>query len=150
MKILKLLISLSLIFISGITFSQDLIKLKNGKTIKARLVEVLEEDIKYKKYSKFDERFHTITKESVFSINYENGNHLIFEEPEEIEQPIPRYSKDIEQLSMTSLGFFHVYREGEKTISKSAFYQRLNSLPEASKENVKGSCMHFYILHFAV
>lgn len=73
MKILKLLPTILCCFISLSALADDIIVLRNGDVINAKVVEVMPDVIKYKKASNPDGPTYTIEIEKVLSIKYENG-----------------------------------------------------------------------------
>lgn len=79
----------------NIVSAQDIITLKNGDEIKAKVNEI---DLKVIKYTKFDNQngpIYSIDKEKVFMIKYQNGSKDVFNEISEsktniIERDIPK------------------------------------------------------------
>ena len=74
----KLLLLLSLIAITSIAFSQDNILLKNGEEINAKISEVGESNIKYRKFNNQDGPIYTMSKDEIFYIKYSNGEKDMF------------------------------------------------------------------------
>ena len=74
----KLLLLLPLIAITSIAFSQDNIVLKNGDEIVAKIFEVGESNIKYKKFNNQDGPIYTKSKDEIFYIKYSNGDKEMF------------------------------------------------------------------------
>ena len=68
----QLLVLLFLLCSVGIP-AQDIIVMKDGSTIASKVIEVGQNEIKYKKYNNQDGPLYTISKTSVQSINYQNG-----------------------------------------------------------------------------
>lgn len=60
------------------TYAQDIIFLKNGEEIKAKVKEVKNQDITYLKFENQDGPTYTILKSTVLMIKYENGQKDIF------------------------------------------------------------------------
>lgn len=75
-KVLCILIVFQLLTLS--VKSQDVVVLKDGTSIIAKVTEINKEDVKYKKYSNLNGPTYTISKFDVFSINYENGEKEVF------------------------------------------------------------------------
>ena len=67
--------------------SQDLIILKNGDEIQSKVVEILPDLIKYKKWDNQDGPIYTSNKVDVFMIKYQNGTKDVFKENLEKENP---------------------------------------------------------------
>lgn len=94
MKSLLLLITLAFI---GSCFSQDIIILKNGEEIEAKVTEILTNDIKYKRASNPTGPTYTIPVSKVFMIRYESGDKDIFDKSESK----PTYKNNTGQLKGT-------------------------------------------------
>jgi hypothetical protein len=77
-KIILLLIAFSISSIKG----QDLITKKDGSVIKAKITEVNEDNIKYKKADNPDGPSYNISKENIFSVTYANGDTEKFDTKE--------------------------------------------------------------------
>lgn len=77
-RILFIILTLSL-FTSTI-FSQDIITKKTGEDISAKVSEVTQTEIKYKKFDNLDGPIFSILKSEVLMIRYENGTKDIFNE----------------------------------------------------------------------
>tara|TARA_B110000858_G_scaffold191699_1_gene241325 strand:- start:710 stop:1411 length:702 start_codon:yes stop_codon:yes gene_type:complete len=74
----KLLLLLILSAITSIAFSQDNIVLKNGDEINAKISEVGESNIKYRKFNNQDGPIYTKSKDEIFYIKYSNGEKEMF------------------------------------------------------------------------
>ena len=74
----KLLLLLTLSAITSIAFSQDNIVLKNGDEINAKISEVGESNIKYRKFNNQDGPIYTKSKDEIFYIKYSNGEKEMF------------------------------------------------------------------------
>jgi TM2 domain-containing membrane protein YozV len=59
----------------------DLITLKTGEELSVKIIEINQNEIKYKKCNNLDGPMFTIQKQSVFSIKYSNGDKEIIKEP---------------------------------------------------------------------
>jgi hypothetical protein len=60
--------------------AQDIITLKNGDEIKAKVQEVGSADVKYKKFENLTGPTYTLLKTEIFMIKYENGEKDIFKD----------------------------------------------------------------------
>lgn len=75
--------NLLFIFVSllGITsYAQDIITTKKGEDIKAKVLEINIQDVKYKKVENPDSPIYTLLKSDILMIRYENGSKDIFNE----------------------------------------------------------------------
>jgi len=63
---------------AGNVLSQDILVLKNGDEVKAKIVEIGTEEIKYKKFSMLDGPDFVCSKGDVFMIKFENGTKEVF------------------------------------------------------------------------
>ena len=68
-------------------YSQDIITLKNGEEIKAKVEEISSMEIRYKRFENLQGPTIVITKADVFFINYENGTREIITPLDEILEP---------------------------------------------------------------
>ncbi len=60
--------------------AQDLITMKNGDDVEAKIIEVSPKEVKYKKFSNLDGPTFTVNKSDILIIRYENGEKDIFDE----------------------------------------------------------------------
>ena|SRR5258706_131157 len=72
----------SLAFIFGVImcFSQDIITMKTGEDILAKISEIGPTEIKYKKFDNLDGPLYTLLKSEILMIRYENGTNNVFKE----------------------------------------------------------------------
>ncbi len=66
------------IFTAGFAYAQDLIILRNGDEIKAKVTEILSATVKYKRYSNQTGPTYSIDKSKIFMIRYESGDKDVF------------------------------------------------------------------------
>ena len=71
-------ILLFLLLISSTLSAQDIITLKNGEEIKAKVTAVNPNDIQYRKFNDNDGPLYTKYKSEVFMIKYANGSKDVF------------------------------------------------------------------------
>ncbi|MEP5612170.1 MAG: hypothetical protein ABJP45_07965 [Cyclobacteriaceae bacterium] len=83
---MKAIVFLTLVFFGHILSAQDVIVMKNGDELNARVEEVGTSAIKYKKFENLDGPTYSVNKNSVFMIRYENGSKDVFNEAT---QPTP-------------------------------------------------------------
>jgi len=76
-KILTLFLLLS----TYLSFSQDIITMKSGEDIEAKVLEITVTEVKYKKFDFQDGPTYTILKSNTLMIRYKNGSKDIFPEP---------------------------------------------------------------------
>ena len=72
MKTIKITIGIILFVITAV--AQDIIYLKDGKTIKVKIVEINTREIKYKQIQNEDGPIYLIYKNEVSKIKYQNGS----------------------------------------------------------------------------
>lgn len=75
---------LAVIAFSITGFSQDIITKKSGEDIQAKISEVNQTEIKYKKFDNLDGPTFTLLKSDVLMMRYENGTKDIFNQSEEV------------------------------------------------------------------
>ena len=68
-----------LLFIINQAYSQDLITTTSNKEIKAKVVEVTSESVKYKKFDNPDGPTYTVNLSEIKKIKYTNGDEDVFE-----------------------------------------------------------------------
>lgn len=80
----------------GVLRSQDVIYLNDGANIKAKIVELTTESVKYKKSDQLDGPLRNISLSDVFMIIYEDGTREVFKKdnqqnllPQRVSEPIP-------------------------------------------------------------
>jgi len=82
------------VFFTSLAFSQDAIITKEGKKIESKVLEINENDIKYKNFDNPDGPIYTMKKSDIVSILYENGSVDVFTmdvktEPAPVQQVVP-------------------------------------------------------------
>lgn len=109
--------SITLLFLFIYTFSnaQDIIFLKNGEEIKAKVKEVTQTEIKYLKFENQESPIYSLSKAQVLMVKYENGSKDIFEKADSFieSNPIP-VSKSTESTNTAEMY--------EKGIQDATFY----------------------------
>lgn len=63
---------------SGIIHAQDRITTKDGIDIQAKILEITDSEVKYKKFSNLEGPTYTINKENILIVRYANGENEIF------------------------------------------------------------------------
>jgi hypothetical protein len=66
---------------SSALFAQDIIILKNGEEVNAKVLEIGTDNVTYKKYGNPNSPTYTIMKPDIFMIKYENGDKDVFTSP---------------------------------------------------------------------
>ena len=73
-----ILSTLLTIFTFSICFSQDVITIKTGEDISAKILEIGQTEIKYKKFDNQTGPIYSILKSDVIIVRYENGTKDLF------------------------------------------------------------------------
>lgn len=133
-KIFKIIIVLAFLTTNSL-FSQDIIELKNGDDIKAKVIEISNTEIKYKKFSNIEGPIYTISKSKIVMIKYKNGEKEI----------ITKTLINDKKLSI-SAGYY----EGNNKISKREFKKILSTNQKAYNEYKSGSLVKILGLVIAV
>ncbi|MEP1094242.1 MAG: hypothetical protein ABJG78_03995 [Cyclobacteriaceae bacterium] len=108
---MKAIVFLTLVFFGHLLSAQDVIVMKNGDELKARVEEVGSSVIKYKKFENLEGPTYSVDKGNVFMIRYENGSKDVFTQttqPEPTSTPVSNSSEsDFPQSSfnVNPLGF---------------------------------------------
>jgi hypothetical protein len=71
---MKLLLTLSVLIFANIAFSQDIILLKDGTNIQSKIIEVSENEVKYRRQNNVDGPTFVISKLKVLQLKYKNGD----------------------------------------------------------------------------
>lgn len=79
-KSFKSLMALAMCFSVAYVNAQDVITKKNGDEIQAKITEVGQNEIKYKRFDNLDGPVYTIGKSDVFMVKYQNGTKDVFKE----------------------------------------------------------------------
>ena len=79
-------IILSFLALAGAIKAQDVITLKNGDDINAKVLEIGDNEIKYKKFANLNGPTYAIKKSEIFMIKYENGTKDVFTD---LSKPVP-------------------------------------------------------------
>lgn len=75
----KILLFANFIFFSFLSLSQDLITLKNGEDIKAKILKIGLNEVEYKRFDNLDGPLIVVAKSDILIIRYENGEKEIFQ-----------------------------------------------------------------------
>ena len=86
---------LAFIAINFTVFSQDVITLKAGEDIQAKILELSTTEIKFKKFDNQTGPTFTILKSTVLMVRYENGTKDIFNQTEELKTPSKTPNEDM-------------------------------------------------------
>lgn len=78
-KIAIILLITGFSFIAQLSFSQDIILLKNGSELKAKVLEINPLQIKYKMFSNINGPTYVVNKSDVVRITYEDGTADVFQ-----------------------------------------------------------------------
>jgi small-conductance mechanosensitive channel len=106
MKVAVKTLSILAIFMAGLfhTYAQDVITLKNGAEIKAKVEEISSSEIKYKQFENLDGPTVVVAKSELFFINYENGTREVMTSEEE-------KSSTPQAVSDGRYAVLHIYRK---------------------------------------
>ena len=103
----KLLMAVSILFCGLTATAQDVIVLKDGDLKQVKVIEVGENDVKYKKWENIEGPTYTISISNILAINYQNGTKDSFadykEKKSDIAQSIDTASNNVSQ-SITNTG----------------------------------------------
>jgi len=99
------LLIICLILVSANIFAQDFIILKNGEEIEAKVLEINDTKIDYKKYSNINGPTYHINKSEIFMIKYESGDKDIFNKTAPTRKTVsPVYDKPTEFVYNPNIG----------------------------------------------
>lgn len=95
------------------SFSQDIITNKNGEDIKAKVIEVNQTEIKYKKHGSQSGPTYTLDKREILMVRYEDGTKDIFNE--QTEKSKTSNSKKIENMFDKGIEDANLYYKGKNS-----------------------------------
>jgi len=127
-KINKIIFITIIVLTSTLCYSQDIIELKSGSKIKAKVTEISTKQMKYKKFNNINGPTYTINLDKVIMVTYENGERELFSNKE----------SNSKKLGI-SKGFYSGFYLGNEKISKKKFKNILNSNTKAYEEYKSGS-----------
>ncbi len=84
---MKKLLFIILLFCGGQLYSQDLIILKSGAEIEAKVLEINSKNIDYKKFSNINGPTYHLDKSEIFMIKYQSGDKDIFSNIVSVDKP---------------------------------------------------------------
>lgn len=78
---MKRLVFVTALVLFGVTaFAQDVITTKDGDDIQAKVIEITETDVMYKKYSNPNGPTYILSKSDILIVRYENGEKEVFKD----------------------------------------------------------------------
>ena len=77
---MKNLLFVFIVLLGFTSYAQDIITTKKGEDIKAKVLEITIQEVKYKKVENPDSPIYTLLKSDILMIRYENGSKDIFNE----------------------------------------------------------------------
>jgi hypothetical protein len=115
MKHVRLL--LLMLIVSSTVLGQDVILLKDGSEIKAKVTEIGVQEIKYKKFDNLEGPVYSLRKTDVFMITYENGQKEVIKAEEQPAGNQPGQQGRVQQQPQMSISS----RDIRKTRTASTF-----------------------------
>lgn len=132
MKIITNLFLLFVIIISSNLSAQDTIVFIDGKEVLAKIMTV-SKSVRYKKHSNLDGPVYSVSADEIYKITYANGDEDIFN---------AKKIKKGKSRSVTRRNYLSIrgkdYYEGYRIISQEDFFDKLQSVPNAYENYVKG------------
>jgi nitrogen fixation protein FixH len=120
-KTMKKILLVLLVFIGTVirVDAQDIITKKDGNEIRAKVIEINPDAIKYKMFENQDGPVYVLPNAEIFMIKYENGTKKVFDVAPPIQSRIPvaasPYQGDWEsQMRVTAPGIYQQYRKGSR------------------------------------
>ncbi len=78
--------------------AQDVIIKRNGDEIKAKVEQVLDAEVKYRKFENLTGPLYSMPKADIFMIRYENGAKDVFEEQKPPVQSVPIFTQPVQPV----------------------------------------------------
>ena len=143
----KAIILLAVLFGSmAILSAQDIITLKSGDEIKAKVQEIGTDNVKYKKYDNLTGPTYTLLKTEIFMIKYENGEKDIFKDAPVVASA-PKVAANHPQTD--ALNYRYSFWSGMKItnisgteLSKVEIRSVMSDVPEALNAYNSGVALH--------
>lgn len=132
MKRLLSIVSFAILLVSGNLFSQDIITLKSGDEVKAKVTEINGTEVKYKKSNNLDGPIYSVHKNEIFMVKYENGEKEMFNNASsksDTTSKTPIASKTTEDKYLR-VSLFKCY-EGNTQITSKEFERKIRTHPIA-------------------
>ena len=109
--------------------AQDIITKRNGDDIEAKVLEVLDSEIKYKKFNFLDGPTYTEKKSEILLIRYENGSKDIFVEEPKKEESIAKnnFKPKVDNNGLPKLGELDEQFDANGIEDARMFYRGENS-----------------------
>ncbi len=106
-KITKTILFIAMMFVySNLTYAQDMITMKTGEDINAKVLEVTTSEIKYKKTDMPDGPIFSLLKSEVLIIRYANGTKDVFNnQSKEIKTEVETNSKEKKLIQGKKVSF---------------------------------------------
>lgn len=111
----------SLVLVVNLLQGQDIITLKNGDEVKAKIEEVTESSVKYRKFDNSTGPLFTISKSEIFMIRYQNGDKEVIKTENLGSQPRP-LPKSTTNLNLLGLLQFGPIIQKEYKLGESGLY----------------------------
>lgn len=106
MKIKLLSLGILVISLSNTLFSQDIIYLKDGSELKAKIIELTSEFVKYKKFEQLEGPVRNLSISDLFMIIYQDGTREVFKkentDENQLQLPVESNNKK-EDITINSL-----------------------------------------------
>ena len=147
----KSLTLLLLVILSSLSFAQDIIITKDKERIQAKILEVSQDEIKYKKFTYQDGPIFSIDIDEVVTVAYENGEVEVYDE-ETIEEKNEIIQAKAEALRKQEAmfgtfskedDFYYLYDRDKTTkMDQKAYLQFIqDNCPEAYRSYQKGNTL---------
>ena len=130
---MRILLLLFLFLAPQFFLAQDILVLRSGDEIQAKINEVGISEIKYKKFDNQSGPTYTILKSEVFMIKYQNGSKDVFDVAgsKEVSQSASKEKSSYKALGIKN-GFFNLkYYHDQRKVQKSQFLAILRTDTEA-------------------
>ena len=93
----RFFVALLCVSLSFLTFAQDIITKRDGVDIEAKVLEISDENVKYKKFDYQDGPTYNVKTSEILIIRYENGSKDIFLKEEEKVEPENTYKSKVDK-----------------------------------------------------
>ncbi|MDR0737961.1 MAG: hypothetical protein LBF39_02690 [Prevotellaceae bacterium] len=140
----KFYLIVAAIICSSALFAQDIITLKSGDEIKAKVQEIGLDNVKYKKYENQAGPTYTLMQSDIFMIKYENGDKDVFKDAPSDVSTNTVITQPTDHLTFSS-GFWKgtIITDGTgKKLNKKEFRSIVSEVPDALAYYNAGLSLH--------
>lgn len=144
----RIILLLILLSSTGMLSAQDIIVMKKGPQVQAKIIEITANDVKYKRFNNLDGPTITTPKSEIFLLRYQDGRRISFDAPAptpvpvtpETQKPVPDRRVEQEEMDAKARQLKEEEARKQEEIKKSeesAAKKRQEQMQEKQKVNTE-------------